>query len=142
MTDLLTPVLKVRELPCSTAVAFTLFTDRMGEWWPIETHSVAGDRVQTITVEPVVGGHVYETDDAGVRRDWATVVVHEAPHLLVLDWYAGQTPDDATRVEITITPSGSACRLCLEHTGWTASGVRDNYDSGWDLVLDRLPLTP
>lgn len=140
MTDVLTPVLKIRELGCSPEAAFTLFTDRMGDWWPTATHSVAGDRVRTVTVEPLVGGHVYETDDAGTRHDWATVIVHEPPHRLVLDWYAGQSPDRATRVEITFTPSATGCTLRLEHSGWPASDDdrRESYETGWDVVLAPL----
>ena len=92
MTDTLTAVVKERTLACSPDVAFTLFTDRMGEWWPVDPHSVAGDRVASITVEPLVGGFVYETDVAGVRVDWALVTLYDAPHRLVMDWYPGAPP--------------------------------------------------
>ena len=97
MTDTITAVVKERTLACSPEVAFTLFTDRIGEWWPVDPHSVAGARVASITVEPLVGGFVYETDDAGARVDWALVTLYDAPHRLVLDWYPGRTPDEATR---------------------------------------------
>lgn len=143
MTDHLAPLVKTRDLSCPPQTAFTLFTDRMGEWWPVASHSVAGDRVRSLVVEPAEGGHVYEVDDAGTRCDWATVLVHEPPHRLVLDWYPGQTPAEATRVEITFTPTGPGCRLRLEHGGWGPED-RDrhrNYDAGWDVVLDRLPAT-
>jgi hypothetical protein len=140
MTNALAAVVKERALPCSPEVAFALFTDRIGEWWPVVPHSVAGDRVASITVEPLEGGFVYETDDAGVRREWATVVVYDAPDRLVLDWYPGRTPAEATRVEVTFTGTESGCLLRLEHTGWSA-GRREHrlsYDSGWEVVLDAL----
>jgi uncharacterized protein YndB with AHSA1/START domain len=140
MTDTLTAVVKERTLPCPPEVAFSLFTDRIGEWWPVEPHSIAGARVAFITVEPLVGGFVYETDEAGVRHDWATVVEYAAPHRLVLDWYAGHTPAEATRVEVTFTEAGDGCTLRLTHTGWAddAADRRASYDTGWDLVLDAL----
>jgi hypothetical protein len=140
MTDVLAPVLKTRELPCTPDAAFALFTDRMGEWWPTAAFSVAGDRVRSVTVEPLAGGHVYETDDAGTRNDWATVIVHEAPHRLVLDWYPGQSPDQATRVEATFTATDTGCTLRLEHGGWPAGDDerRKSYDTGWDMVLAPL----
>jgi len=140
MTDTLTAVVKERTLPCSPEAAFTLFTDRMGEWWPVDPHSVAGARVASITVEPLVGGFVYETDDAGVRVDWALVTLYDAPHRLVMDWYPGRTPDEATRVEVTFTPTETGCRLRLVHSGWDAATAdrRAGYDTGWELVLDAL----
>ncbi|HET9422829.1 MAG TPA: SRPBCC domain-containing protein, partial [Nocardioides sp.] len=140
MTDTLTAVVKERALPCPPEVAFALFTDRIDEWWPVEPHSVAGARVASITVEPLEGGYVYETDEAGVRVDWALVTLYDAPHRLVMDWYPGRTPDEATRVEVTFTEAGEGCLLRLSHTGWTddAAERRASYDTGWDLVLDAL----
>jgi len=140
MTDTLTAVIKERSLPCPPEVAFALFTDRMGEWWPVEPHSIAGARVTSITVEPLAGGFVYETDRDGVRRHWATVRVYDAPHRLVLDWYPGHSPAEATRVEVTFTESGEGCTLRLTHSGWAddAAERRTSYDTGWDLVLNAL----
>ena len=36
--------------------AFRLFTERMGSWWPLATHSVFHADAVAITIEPVVGG--------------------------------------------------------------------------------------
>ena len=140
MTDTLDAVVKERALACPPEVGFALFTDRIGEWWPVVPHSIAGDRVASVTVEPLVGGHVYETDDTGLRRDWATVLVFDAPARLVLDWYPGRTPAEATRVEVTFTDAEGGCLLRLEHTGWSAGRHehRLSYDSGWDVVLAGL----
>ena len=140
MTDTITAVVKERTLACSPEVAFTLFTDRIGEWWPVDPHSVAGARVASITVEPLVGGFVYETDDAGARVDWALVTLYDVPHRLVLDWYPGRTPDEATRVEVTFTATEAGCVLRLVHSGWTddTADRRASYNTGWDLVLDAL----
>lgn len=140
MTDVLTPVVKMRDLPCPPEVAFALFTDRISEWWPTATHSVAGDRARKVVVEPLAGGHVFETDVDGNRYDWATVVVHAAPRRLLLEWYAGRTPDEATRVEITFTETESGCTLRLVHDGWPRADTesRDSYDRGWDAVLAPL----
>lgn len=140
MTDVLTPVRKTRELPCPPQAAFALFTDRIGDWWPTEAFSVTGDRVRSVIFEPVVGGHVYETDDAGDRHDWATVVAHDAPHRLELDWYPGRSPAEATRVEVSFTATAAGCTLELVHGGWPAdrSEQRANYETGWDHVLAPL----
>lgn len=140
MTETLTTVTKERSLPCPPEVAFALFTDRIGEWWPVDPHSIAGARVASIVVEPLEGGFVYETDDAGVRHDWATVLLYDDPRKLVLDWYPGHSPAEATRVEVTFTEVGEGCLLRLVHSGWAdgAAERRASYDTGWDVVLDRL----
>ena len=141
MTDTITAVVKERTLACSPEVAFTLFTDRIGEWWPVDPHSVAGARVASITVEPLVGGFVYETDDAGARVDWALVTLYDVPHRLVLDWYPGRTPDEATRRRghlhrdrDRLPAAAHALRLAAD-----AADRRASYDTGWDLVLDGSP---
>jgi len=140
MTETLTAVIKERALPCPPEVAFALFTDRITEWWPVEPHSIAGADVSFITVEPLEGGFVYETDNAGVRHNWATVLLYDVPRKLVLDWYPGHSPADATRVEVTFTEAGDGCLLRLTHTGWSddAAERRSSYNTGWDLVLDAL----
>ncbi len=140
MTETLTAVIKERALPCPPEVAFALFCDRISEWWPVEPHSIAGARVASVTVEPLEGGFVYETDDAGTRRDWATVLLYDVPRRLVLDWYPGHSPAEATRVEVRFTESGDGCLLRLTHSGWAddATDRRASYDSGWDVVLDAL----
>ena len=144
MTDTLATVVKERALPCPPEVAFALFTDRMGQWWPVATHSVAKERVASLTVEPLVGGHVYETDADGVRHDWAFVTAYDAPHRLVMDWYPGHTPAEATRVEVTFTETAEGCTLRLTHSGWAGDGAgrRSSYDAGWDVVLDALAAGP
>ena len=142
MTDTITAVVKERTLACSPEVAFTLFTDRIGEWWPVDPHSVAGDRVASITVEPLVGGFVYETDVAGVRVDWALV---DACTTSRTGWSWTGTPGaPPTRRPGSRSRSPrptAGCLLRLVHSGWDRrrrpTGAA-SYNTGWDLVLDAL----
>jgi len=40
-TTALAPLTKAVVVDCSVERAFEVFTDRLGEWWPLATHSVA-----------------------------------------------------------------------------------------------------
>jgi uncharacterized protein YndB with AHSA1/START domain len=136
------PVRRTITVKQSVADAFTLFTGRIGAWWP-----QAGDPAspgppatpRTPVLEPRPGGRIYDHADDGTIVYWGEVLVWEPPHRLVLAW---QPTDDApaTEVEITFTPEGTGTRIELEHRGWErltgdASAARDQYDTHWDDVL-------
>lgn len=40
--------------------AFRIFTTEMASWWPTATHSIYGDEVTDVIVEPELGGRIYE----------------------------------------------------------------------------------
>jgi uncharacterized protein YndB with AHSA1/START domain len=117
------------------AEAFELFTTRVSSWWPTATHSYGGDNVKEVAFEPYVGGSLYEVTEEG-RAPWGRVTAWEPPHRLVMEWLIGNTA--GTEVEVRFSPEGPGSRVELEHRGWEqladASG-RDNYSSGWDVVL-------
>ena len=65
MTD---PVIKTIDVPCSPARAFDVFVRNTARWWPLDRHSVSAGQGQTardITIEPRVGGAIYETTHDG-----------------------------------------------------------------------------
>lgn len=112
--------------------AFELFTARIGSWWPVRSHSYGGDEVTDVVLEPGVGGRVYEVTSGG-EQDWASVLVWEPPHRLVLDWQIGDAR--GTEVEVRFLPEGPGARVELEHRGFGASDPRGRYERGWDVVL-------
>ena len=59
--------------------AFDLFTREMSLWWPLRTHSCAGDDSVRVQVEPHVGGQIIETAKDGSRAPWGTVLVSTSP---------------------------------------------------------------
>lgn len=121
--------------------AFELFTDGIASWWPVASHSIRGDEVETVVFEPRAGGRVYERARDGEEGLWASVRVFEPPTRIVLDWKVN--PDrPATELEIRFVPEGDGTRLELVHSGWEAYGDaardgHDGYDSGWDVVLGK-----
>ncbi len=56
-------------------VAFRVFTEEMGSWWPLDTHSIAADTfagkmtADTIVFEGRPGGRIYERISDGREAD-------------------------------------------------------------------------
>lgn len=138
------PVVKTRELGVGVELAFELFTTRIAEWWPVASHSIHHDEVADVRFEGQVGGRVVEITNDGSEYSWANVLVWDPPHRFVLSWYPTLEPIASSILEVRLTPlSEGRTRLDLEHRGWEefgkeGAGLRDRYDSGWDLVLHPL----
>ena len=121
--------------------AFEVFTERIGTWWPLDSHSIGGEKATSAVVEGRVGGGVYEVMDDGATAPWATVLAWEPPHRLVLSWHVNPGVP-ATEVEVRFSKEGDGTRVELEHRGWDALGEKgvgmsSGYDEGWELVLGR-----
>jgi uncharacterized protein YndB with AHSA1/START domain len=114
------------------AEAFELFTNRIASWWPVGTHSYAGDAVKDVVLEPHVGGRLYEVTDGG-EQDWGRVLAWEPPHRFLLEWQIGDA--SGTEVEVSFAPEGTGSRVVLEHRGFGSPDPRGHYESGWDAVL-------
>jgi uncharacterized protein YndB with AHSA1/START domain len=124
---------------CSPEHAFETFTERFYTWWPFETHSPAGERPESATFEPYVGGRVFDRMANGEEHEWATVLVWEPPNRFVIDWHV--TPGKpSTELELRFASEGDGTRVDLEHRGWERYGDEAaescaSYNSGWDIVL-------
>ena len=139
------PIRKTVTVPLPPDQAFELFTERMGEWWPMDTHSVSAssdhDRpAKDLRFEAKAGGKVTETLADGSTADWATVTRWAPGEAFELDWYPGQTDAEATRVAVTFTAVPDGTRVDLVHDRFEARGtaaetLRDNYNRGWDPVM-------
>jgi uncharacterized protein YndB with AHSA1/START domain len=79
--------------------AFRLFTERTGSWWPLATHSVFHSEAVAITIEPVVGGRVYESAADGRTSDWGTITEWQRGERLAMTWHPGEESDLASLVE-------------------------------------------
>lgn len=140
MTD---PIKKTVTVPLRPDAAFTLFTDRMGDWWPVETHSVsgsAGKKPKAVKVDKKKGGHITETKADGEPARWATITRWEPGRAFGLSWYVGRSEAEATDIMVTFTPVDTGTRVELVHDGFdrlgeTAMSQHLNYKSGWDLVF-------
>lgn len=140
------PVVKSIEVSRSAADAFRIFAAEIGAWWPKATHSLAdaaaGETSRTVTIEPRVGGRVFETLADGRELDWGEVLKFEPGAALRLAWRLGRPAAQETYVHVRFEPLGpSRCRVTLTHEGWERLGaegpaMRDGYNSGWVEVFE------
>jgi hypothetical protein len=138
------PVRKTVHVPLEPGQAFTLFTDRIADWWPLGTHSLSANRLKKsssgLTVEPRVGGRILEACADGETRPWATITAWEPGKRLSVSWYVGRPETEATEVVVLFEAAEGGTRLELTHSGFEALGkdaqsTRDGYNQGWVGVL-------
>jgi uncharacterized protein YndB with AHSA1/START domain len=147
------PIRRSVTVRCAPEHAFRVFTDRMGSWWPSETHSRAarefegvGVSVERVEFQGRVGGQVLEHMSDGVTLPWAEVLAWEPPRRFVLAWKPHSRSQPPTEVEVTFTASGDGTLVELEHRGWErlTEDFRELYDSyggGWIQTLDHFATT-
>ena len=130
--------------------AFTVFTERFGDFKPKE-HNLLGTPLTETVFEPKVGGHIYDRAVDGSECRWARVLAYEPPDRVVFSWDISPRwqletePDNTSEVEVRFIAEGpQRTRVELEHRhidrhgpGWES--VRDGvaHDEGWPLYLDR-----
>ena len=62
----------------SAEKAFSVFTERLGDFKPPEHNLLAAPITETV-FEPRVGGHIYDRATDGTECHWARVLVYEPP---------------------------------------------------------------
>lgn len=138
------PIVKTIDVACSAEHAFDVFVNRIARWWPLNGHAVsaaAGKAALAVTIEPHVGGAVFETMWDGSRSDWGKVLVFEPGSALAMTWHPGNNADNPTRVDVAFEDLGDGqTRVTLTHSGWEvwgddAAARRDSYNGGWDTVF-------
>ena len=130
--------------------AFTVFTERFGEFKPKE-HNLLGAPITETVFEPKVGGHIYDRAADGTECRWARILAFDPPDRVVFSWDIGPTwqvetdPDLTSEVEVTfIAEAPGRTRVELEHRnldrdgpGWPQVSDDLAHDEGWPLYLSR-----
>jgi uncharacterized protein YndB with AHSA1/START domain len=130
--------------------AFSVFTERLGDFKPPEHNLLSAPIAETV-FEPRVGGHIYDRATDGTECHWARVLVYEPPLRVVFSWDIGPTwqletdPGNASEVEVRfIEETADRTRVELEHRnidrhgpGWEAVADGVGHDQGWPLYLAR-----
>jgi uncharacterized protein YndB with AHSA1/START domain len=136
----LPPVLRAADVQVPPAVAFTLFTDRIGAWWPLASHGVFGDESGGLAFED---GRLVERAVDGRRAAWGEVLRWDPPDAVAFTWHPGHQEGPAGRVEVRFRPVAGGTRVEVVHEGWESFGdraaaVRRAYTGpkAWGLVLD------
>lgn len=143
------PIRRTVSARCSIDRAFRVFVEKMGTWWPLETHSISvdqdlGQRAVALRVDTREGGRIEEVLEDGSTRDWGGVVVWEPPRRVVFSWKPNDRPIPSTEVEVRFNARTDGTLVEIEHRGWDRLGdasdeIRPLYDSegGWTMVLER-----
>jgi uncharacterized protein YndB with AHSA1/START domain len=124
------------------AVAWRVFTEQMGAWWPLSVYKIGKVNAVDAVLEPHVGGRWYERGDDGSTCDWGRVLLWEPPSRLLLSWDVNADfqydPDLKTEIEVRFIAAGdSATRVELEHRKLDRYGARRDemrriFDTGGD----------
>jgi hypothetical protein len=101
-------------------VAWRVFTEQMGTWWPLAHYKIGQAKAIDAIVEPKVGGRWYELGDDGSTCQWGSVLAWEPHSRLLLSWdiTANWQYDHTlkTEIELRFIPDGkNVTRVELEH---------------------------
>ena len=124
-------VRKVVLVDAPQSVAWRVFTQKMGAWWPLAYYKIGKSNAVDAVVEPHVGGRWYERGDDGSICQWGSVLVWEPDSRLVLSWDISADwqydPALKTEIEISFKAEGSdRTRVELEHRHLDRYGARRN----------------
>ncbi|MFE6610700.1 SRPBCC family protein [Amycolatopsis sp. NPDC057786] len=130
--------------------AFTVFTERFGDFKPPEHNLLRAEIAETV-FEPHVGGHIFDRGVDGSECRWARILTYTPPHRVVFSWDISpqwqieHDPEHTSEVEVRfIAEAAQRTRVELEHRkldrhgpGWKAVSDGVGGDAGWPLYLDR-----
>ena len=141
------PVFKTIEVACDAAMAFTVFTEKIATWWPLDKNSLSameGKVAQSLSIEPSIGGKIIEIAHDGSPHIWGTVTRFDPGKRLTLDWVLASSADiEPTIVDVKFIDIGNGrARVELTHDNWQGHGDnaqnhRDNYNQGWVGVFEE-----
>jgi uncharacterized protein YndB with AHSA1/START domain len=113
-------VRKVIKVAAPQAVAWQVFTEQMGSWWPLAMYKIGKAKAIDAVIEPRVGGRWYERGEDGSTCDWGRVLVWEPTSRLVLTWDIDADfqydPELKTEIEVRfVAQAAGITRVELEH---------------------------
>jgi uncharacterized protein YndB with AHSA1/START domain len=122
-------VRKVLTVQAPQAVAWRVFTERMGTWWPLAHYKIGKAKAVDAVVEPRVGGRWYERGEDGSTCQWGSVLAWEPHERLVLSWDIDANfqydPALKTEIEVRFLAEGPhTTRVELEHRHLDRYGAR------------------
>jgi uncharacterized protein YndB with AHSA1/START domain len=141
-------VRKTIVVEAAQAIAWRVFTEKMGAWWPLAYYKIGGATAVDAIMEPRVGGRWFERGDDDSTCQWGRVLTWEPPTRLVLTWDIDANfkydPSLNTEIEVRFIAHGSRrTRVELEHRHLDRYGIRREemrriYDSegDWGKLLE------
>jgi uncharacterized protein YndB with AHSA1/START domain len=141
-------VRKTARVQAPIEIAWRVFTEQLGTWWPLENYKIGKAKAVDAVIEPRVGGRWYERGEDGSTCDWGTVLAWEPPARLVLSWDITADwqydPKLKTEIELRFVAEGeSVTRVELEHRRLDRFGARRDEmrrifdtEGDWGRVLE------
>jgi uncharacterized protein YndB with AHSA1/START domain len=122
-------VRKTVSVQVPAAVAWRVFTEQMGSWWPLGNYKIGKAKAVDAIIEPHVGGRWYDRGEDGSTCQWGTVLAWEPQTRLVLSWDITAEwqydPNLKTEIELRFIPEGkNTTRIELEHRRLDRFGAR------------------
>jgi len=133
----LPPVHREIGVDAAPDVAFEVFTEQLGRWWPLADHSVHGPG----SMVAFEAGRIVERSGDGEIAVWGSVTEWSPGRRVRFTWHPGQEPDRAGAVTVRFDRHEEGTLVVLEHHGWEVyaepDAARSEYDRGWPTVLGR-----
>ena len=117
------PIQQSVHVDCPVEEAFRLFTEGLGEWWPLKSHSVAEDEAESCEMEPWEGGRVLERTRFGEEHEWGSVSVWDPPRRVELTWHPGEPAGGSQTVDVEFLVDADGTRVIVTHHGWQFAGA-------------------
>lgn len=116
--------------------AFYAFTDRLGEWWPLDDHSVFHTRAAVAKFED---GRIVERSPDGQESVWGSVTTWQPGRAVAFSWHPGTPPNRATNIDVRFDDGPVGSLVTLTHAGWheldSPEEARKDYEENWPSVL-------
>ena len=138
-------VRKVLTVQAPPVVAWRVFTQKMGTWWPLTIYKIGKANAVDAVIEPHVGGRWYERGDDGSTCDWGRVLAWEPHSRLVLSWDITTDwqfdPGLNTEIEMRFIADGTKStrvefeHRCLDRNGSCRDEMRRIFDNDWGRLL-------
>jgi hypothetical protein len=138
VSEEVTPITHEYALRCSADSVFDAYTRRIGEWWdPVYTANA--DTLETVVIQPLVGGRVFARHADIGDDEWGEVTVWEPGRQLAHTFTLAQDPAHPSEVEVEFAPGdGGNCTMRLAHGGWNEANASDRPKFGdWPVILER-----
>ena len=110
-------------------IAWRVFTEQMGTWWPLAAYKIGKANAVDAVIEPRIGGRWYERGEDGSTCDWGSVLAWEPNARLLLSWDIDANfqydPELKTEIEVRfIAEADGFTRVELEHRRLDRFGAR------------------
>ncbi|APR82103.1 Glyoxalase/Bleomycin resistance protein/dioxygenase domain protein [Minicystis rosea] len=133
------PIVHELHLRCPADHAFDTYTRRFGAWWD-PRYTANAETLQTIIIEPRVGGRIRATYGDIGDHDWGEVTVWAPGQRLVHTFTLAQDPDFPSEITVEFRPGETegSCAVRFAHGGWTAENAATRAKfRDWPILLDR-----